>query len=313
MVPFAHANDGGGSTRIPAACVGLVGLKPQRNRISLAPELGEQFLVQDGVLTRTVRETAMLLDILAGPVQGDASWAPEPAEPFAATAGRPPEGLRVALTTTSPIPGAPLDPEHAEAVARTGELLRDLGHEVEEVEAPWGQDDGLLGLFIALFGPAVCMQIGLATMLAGREPAEDDMEPLSWWLWQTCKSIDSVAAQLASAQLQGASRALVTWSDQWDAVITPGLAEAPVLHGTVDPLSPQPDQAFARSGQFTPFTALQNVTGQPAIALPLFQRRDGLPLAVQVIGRPAREGDLLALAAQLEEAAPGIQGRPGIS
>ncbi len=312
MVPLAHANDGGGSTRIPAACVGLVGLKPQRGRISLAPELGEQFLVQDGVLTRTVRETALLLDLLGGPAPGDASWAPPPAEPFAATARAGTGSLRIALTTTSPLPDAPLDPEHAASVTRTGELLRELGHEVEEVEAPWSEPT-LLGTFVALFGPAVCMQIGFATMIAGREPTEDDMEPLSWWLWQTCKSIDSVGAALAGAQAQGAARAIVNWTNGWDAVVTPGLAEAPVTHGTVDPLSAQPDRAFARSGAFTPYTALFNVTGQPAITLPLFQREDGLPLGVQVVGRPAEEGALLALAAELEEAAPGIEGRPPVS
>jgi amidase len=157
------------------------------------------------------------------------------------------------------------------------------------------------------------MQIGFATMIAGREPTEDDMEPLSWWLWQTCKSIDSVGAALAGAQAQGAARAIVTWTNGWDAVVTPGLAEAPVTHGTVDPLSAQPDRAFARSGAFTPYTALFNVTGQPAITLPLFQREDGLPLGVQVVGRPAEEGALLALAAELEEAAPGIEGRPPVS
>ncbi len=311
MVPFAHANDGGGSTRIPAACVGLVGLKPQRGRISLAPELGEQFLVQDGVLTRTVRETALLLDLLAGPETGDASWAPPPAEPFARAARAGTDRLRVALTTTSPIPDTALDPEHAAAVTRTGELLRELGHEVEEVHAPW-TDRALLETFVALFGPAVCSQIGLAAMLAGREPTEEDMEPLSWWLWTTCRGIDSVAATLAGVRLQGAARAIVGWTQGWDAVVTPALAEPPVTHGTVDPTSARPDEAFARSGAFTPYTALFNVTGQPAITLPLFQREDGLPLGVQVVGRPAEEGALLALAAELEEAAPGIVGRPPV-
>jgi amidase len=314
MVPFAHANDGGGSTRIPAACVGLVGLKPQRGRISLAPELGEQFLVQDGVLTRTVRETALLLDVLAGPVPGDASWAPPPAEPFAQTAAGGVGGARIALATTSPLPGVTVDPEHLAAVQRTGELLRELGHEVEEVDAPWGQDESLLGTFTASFGPAVATQIAYAALIAGREPTEDDMEPLSWWVWQTCKSIDSVGASLAAAQLQAAGRMIVQWTSQWDAVVTPGLAEAPVRHDVVDPLAPDPQATFRRSGQFTPFTALFNVTGQPAMTLPVDRRSDGLPVSVQLVGHPAQEGALLALAAQLEEAAPGLGGaRPQVS
>src|SRR3954454_23044488 len=114
MVPIASANDGGGSTRIPAACCGLVGLKPQRNRISFAPEIGDSFLGIDGVLTRTVGETATLLDILAGPEVGDANWAPPPAEPFATTAGRAPAGLRIAVTTLPPLDGATVDPVHVE-------------------------------------------------------------------------------------------------------------------------------------------------------------------------------------------------------
>ena len=142
MVPIAHANDGGGSTRIPAACCGLVGLKPQRNRISLAPETGESFLATDGVLTHTVADTALALDLLAGTEVGDASWAPPPAEPFAASAARAPSGLRVAVVTNAPI-DVPLDPARVEAARDAGRLLESLGHHVEEAEAPW-RDDRLL-------------------------------------------------------------------------------------------------------------------------------------------------------------------------
>jgi len=303
MVPMAHANDGGGSTRIPAACCGLVGLKPQRGRISLAPTVGELFLVQDGVLTRTVRETAAVLDLLAGPVLGDSSWAAPPAEPFAATAAREPGRLRIAVTSTAPLADAEADPEHVAALRRTGELLESLGHEVEEAEAPW-TGGALLEMFTAVFGPAVTSQIAFAALVAGREPTEDDMEPLSWWLWQTCKRIDSIAAQIAALQLQGAARAAVSWISQYDAVVTPGLAEAPVPIGTIDPMAPDAPGTFRRSGSFTPYTALFNVTGQPAMNVPLFQREDGLPLGVQLVGQPAEEGALLALAAQLEQAAP---------
>src|SRR5829696_4090023 len=116
MVPIAHGNDGGGSIRIPAACCGLVGLKPQRGRVSLAPDVGGSFLVADGVLTRTVRESAALLDVLAGPELGDAWWAPEPSEPFATTAGRAPSGLRIAMTARSPLKDAEVDPVCARAV-----------------------------------------------------------------------------------------------------------------------------------------------------------------------------------------------------
>src|SRR4051794_39511576 len=136
MVPVAHANDGGGSTRIPAACCGLVGLKPQRHRISFAPEIGESFLAVDGVLTRTVADTAAALDVLAGPEVGDASWAPPPPRPLAAAAVRPPGGLRIALTTSPPL-DVPVDEGAVEAVRDAGALLEVLGHHVEQADPPW--------------------------------------------------------------------------------------------------------------------------------------------------------------------------------
>jgi amidase len=303
MLPIAHGNDGGGSLRIPAACCGLVGLKPQRGRISLAPEVGEQFLVQDGVLTRTVRETALLLDVLAGPEPGDASWAPPPPEPFSRTAGRDPGRLRIGVTTLMPLLEADLDPDCERAARDAAALLASLGHEVEEVQPPWRRP-GLLKLFTHAFGPAVGSSIATAGLLAGREPREQDMEPLSWDLWQTAKRTDAVQAALAGYQLQAFARAIVQWALPYDALLTPALAQPPLAVGALDPCGPDPAGTFERSGHFTPYTAISNVTGSPAISLPLYARDDGLPLAVQLIGRPAQEGALLALAAQVEAAAP---------
>jgi amidase len=312
MVPIAHANDGGGSTRIPAACCGLVGLKPQRGRISLGPEVGHAFLVADGVLTRTVRETAEVLDLIAGPSLGDMTWAPPPAEPFAATAGRAPGRLRIALSTASPVPDAPVDPVAVQSVQDAGRLLESLGHEVVEADPPWSRPE-LSAVFTAAFGPAVCTQIKLAELIAGREATAEDMEPLSWALYQLCKSITSVDALLAEFQLHGVGRELITWIDQYDALVTPTLAEAPLTLGTLNPLdADDPMGAFTRSASFTPFTPPLNISGQPAISLPLFQREDGLPLGVQLIGQPAGEGALLALAAQLEEAQSWAGRRPDL-
>jgi amidase len=311
MVPIAHGNDGGGSLRIPAACCGLVGLKPSRGRVSSAPDAGESFLLQDGVLTRTVRETALLLDVLAGPQPGDASWAPAPAEPFALAASRVPGPLRIGVTTLAPLE-ADLDPECERAALDAAVLLESLGHDVQEVQPPWRRPQ-TLALFTALFGPAVCVQIAAAAGLAGREPREQDMEPLSWWLWRASTAIDAVQAGSAAHALQAFARTIVTWAAPYDAILTPALAQAPLAHGSLDPSGPDPAATFARSGRFTPFTAIVNVTGQPAISLPLYARDDGLPLAVQLIGRPAREGALLALAAQLEAALPWAGRRPALS
>src|SRR3954463_13714677 len=158
MVPVAHANDGGGSIRIPAACCGLVGLKPQRGRISLAPEIGQMFLVQDGVLTRTVRETAELLDLLAGHELGDMSWAPPPATPFAEQAKADPGRRRIAWTAVSPLPDAEVDPVAVQAVQDAAGLLESLGQEVVEAAPPWARPD-VEEAFKLCFGPAVCTQI----------------------------------------------------------------------------------------------------------------------------------------------------------
>jgi amidase len=307
MVPIAHANDGGGSTRIPAACCGLVGLKPQRNRISLAPETGESFLAADGVLTHTVADTALALDLLAGTEVGDASWAPPPAEPFATSAAREPSGLRVAVVTNAPI-DVPLDPVRAEAAREAGRLLESLGHQVEEAEAPW-RDDSLLPAFTALFAPLVTLQIAYGRLVHGREPEQAEMEPLSWALWELVRGMSALDTHLASAQLQIFARGLVTWMDQYDVVVAPALAEAPVALDDVHWQTDDPMGLFTRSGAFTPFTAVANVTGQPAIALPLSEH-EGLPVGVQLFGRPAREGDLLAVATQIEAARPWAQRRP---
>jgi amidase len=310
MVPIAHANDGGGSTRIPAACCGLVGLKPQRNRISLAPEIGQSFLAIDGVLTRTVADTAVALDALAGPEVGDAAWAPPPPEPFAATAGREPGRLRVAVTAFPPL-DVPIEPERAAAARDAGELLASLGHDVEEVDPPWRQPH-LGELFTALFAPLVMGQVAAAAALAGRAPAEGDMEPLSLALWRRVAGMSALEAQGATVALERFARELLQWMDAYDVVVAPALAEAPVLLDAVHWDTDDPMGLFTRSAAFTPFTAVANVTGQPAIAVPLFEHED-LPVAAHLFGRPAREGDLLAVAAQLEAARPWAERRPPVA
>jgi amidase len=310
MVPIAHANDGGGSTRIPAACCGLVGLKPQRNRISLAPEIGQSFLAVDGVLTRTVADTAAALDLLAGPEVGDSAWAPPPAEPFAATAGREPRRLRVALTVAPPL-DVPIEPARQQAARDAAALLESLGHDVEEADPPWRQPR-LGELFTALFAPLVMGQVAAAAMIGGRAPEEHDMEPLSWALWQRVAGMSALEAQGATVQLEAFARAFLQWMDPYDLVVAPALAEAPVLLDDVHWQTDDPMGLFTRSAAFTPFTAVANVTGQPAISLPMGEH-EGLPVAAQLFGRPADEGALLAVAAQLETARPRADRRPPVA
>ena len=308
MVPLAHGSDGGGSIRIPAACCGLVGLKPSRGRISRGPEQGDDLLVQDGVLTRTVADTAALLDVMAGYERGDASWAPPPPERFAATAAREPGRLRIGVTTVPAIEAA-IDPLCERAARDAAELLASLGHDVEEVDPPWkGQE--LMRAFTLVFGTPVALGIWFGSQATGREPSAELVEPLSWTIWEGVRERDPLDYLLARTRLTAASRPIVSFWDEYDAVLTPSLAQRPVRIGEIDSCSDDPWEDFHRSGQFTPYTALYNVTGQPAISLPLYHGEDGLPLGVMIAGRPAGEGPLLSLAGQLEAASPWAERRP---
>jgi len=312
MLPVAHGNDGGGSIRIPAACCGLVGLKVARGRISTAPELGDSSLVVDGMLTRSVADTAAILDVVAGYEPGDATWAPPAPQPFARLAEQDPGSLRIAATTQSPTVDATLDPMCAKAVSDAAELLRSLGHTVEEVDPPW-QVEGLSEMFGVVFSNHIALSIAYSGIVAGREPTAEDMEPMSWAIFSMIKQLGAIEGLAAAVQLQSFARRLVAFLAPYDALLTPALAQRPLPIGTLDTAAPDPMSTFTQSGLFTPFTPVFNATGQPAISLPLFQGDDGLPLGVQLVGRPAGEGALLALAAQLEQALPWADRRPTVA
>ncbi len=308
MVPIAHGNDGGGSTRIPAACCGLVGLKPARGRVSVGPDAGESFLVGDGVLTRSVGDTAEVLDLIAGYELGDATWAPPPEGSYAELARHDPGRLRVGVALNMPLEARAIDPVCRAAALDAGELLQSLGHEVEEIEPPWSGRE-LLSDFTRLFGPAVSTTTRYGARLAGRELREDDVEPLTWALYQRAVQQDALSFLTAQTELQAVARSIITFVAPYDVVLTPALAQRPLRTGEVHGRGPDAWDHFRRSAEFTPYTAIVNVTGQPALSLPLFHGEDGLPTAVQLIGPPAREELLLALAAQLEQAAPWAERR----
>ena len=319
IVPAAHGNDGGGSIRIPAACCGLVGLKPSRGRISVAPELGDSPLTIDGVLTRTVADTAAILDVLAGYEIGDATWAPPPSRPFAAAAQRAPISaeadrsgrMRIAATTLPPNAEAVVDPMCARAVSDAAELLRSLGHEVEEVDPPW-QVEGLSEIFGAVFSVHISLSIAYSGAVGGRAPTADDLEPMSWAIFSMVQKLSAVESMAMAVRLQAFARQLVSFLAPYDALLTPALAERPLPLGTLDTARPDPMAAFTRSALFTPFTPVFNASGQPGISLPLYEGEDGLPLGVQIVGRPAGEENLLALATQLEQAQPWAQRRAAL-
>jgi amidase len=272
--------------------------------VSAAPDLGSSTLAVDGVLTRTVSEAAALLDVIAGYVAGDAAWAPPAGEPFASVASREPGRLRIAFTTVPPIPDAAVEARCAQATLDAAQLLERLGHDVEQVTPPWQSED-LAGIFGDYFGAHVSVGIYFAALAAGRaEPRASDIETLSWALWERSLAMTAVHFQVLQTQLQARMRSLARFLEGYDALLTPALAARPLAIGELDGNSAQPLETFARSGHFTPFTPIFNAGGQPAISLPLYHGDDGLPLAVQIAGRPAGEGALLALAAQLEAALP---------
>jgi amidase len=311
IVPVAHGNDGGGSIRIPAACCGLVGLKPARGRVSIGPDGGHSFLVCDGVLTRSVADTAQLLDVLSGPEPGDATWAPPPPAAGYEATEVDPGRLRIGLSLDPALDGATVDPVCEQAARDAGALLESLGHHVQEITGPWSGLD-LLPDFTRAFGPLVSLTTFVGGRIAGREPTEEDVEPLTWALWRHALEQDTIKYLSAQARLESVARSIVQKLSDYDAVLTPALAERPVPIGEIDGLGPDPMSKYRKSAHFTPFTAIFNVTGQPALAVPLYHGDDGLPTAVQLIGPPAREDVLISLAAQLEKALPWADRTPAL-
>jgi Asp-tRNA(Asn)/Glu-tRNA(Gln) amidotransferase A subunit family amidase len=301
LAPVAHASDGGGSIRIPASCCNLFGLKPSRGRVSPAPYgSGSLGLGTSGPIARTVRDAAALLDVMAGYAPGDFYVAPEPERSFLAEADLPPGRLRVAVTTTPPI-DVPVDPACGEAVRVAAELLAELGHDVVEATPDWRSDDAI-DQFTRIWqiGPAISGVEDLALL-----------EPLNRMLAEQARATPSPEAAQAVVRLQALARRIVAFWEDVDVVVSPTLALPPVPIGwTWADADGDPAVAFSKQWQWTPFTAIVNVTGQPAMSVPMHRTEDGLPVGVHVIGRPFAEATLLRLAAQLEDARPWGEARP---
>lgn len=296
MLPVAHGTDGAGSLRIPAACCGLVGLKPSRNRVSGAPTQAENHTGTQGFIARSVADAAATLDVIAGYEPGDANWAPEPAEPFADSARRDPGKLRIGVVT-APTVELPVADEHLAALRTTAELLSGAGHVVEEADLGW-TDQRMLELFVESSCVSVAGAVASAARVSGLEPSLETIEALTYEFWLRGREVLAVDHQAIEAQLKMFARGVIARASAYDAILTPVLNQRPVEIGRID--AGLGMEAFDRAVEFTSFTAIVNQTGLPAIALPTGIAADGLPLAIQLIGRPAGEGPLLALAAQFE-------------
>ncbi len=302
MVPIAHGNDMGGSIRVPASQCGVVGLKPTRARTSLAPDFGEYWgmLTHEGVLTRSVRDTSAVLDAVRGAAVGDPYTAPNPARSFARDLGLDPGPLRVGLRVAVPVEGTQPDPECVRAVEAAGALLEQCGHRVEPATVRALDDEAMGGYFGRLFTAAVARDLERWERRLGTVIGPEDVEPRNWMLAELGRQVSASAYLEAVEYLHAYARRVAEWwAAGFDILVTPTVRTLPPLLGR---LPAEPDlSAVADLGQFTsPF----NVTGQPAISLPLHWTPEGLPVGVQLVGAYGTEDALLQLAAQLERAAP---------
>ncbi|HET7326112.1 MAG TPA: amidase [Nocardioidaceae bacterium] len=302
LVPWAHGSDGGGSIRIPASSCGLVGLKPSRGRVSSAPMFGDPVgLGTHGTIARTVRDAAALLDLMSGPAVGEPSWAPAlpNGETYLHWCDRPPGRLRVARFSEPVIADTAVHPDCLEAYEQASALLTDLGHDVEDVASPLPA--GSVEVF------ETCWAV--LTALLPPEVAESaDLRPLTRWLAERGRRVSAPEFGLAVGELRRLGAHAVRALAPYDAVLTPTLAAPPAPVGSLRD-DARPDRDFENQKRFTPYTSAWNVTGMPAVSLPLHWS-DGLPIGVMLAGRPAQEHLLVALAAQVEDAAPWRDRRP---
>jgi amidase len=304
LAPVAQGSDGGGSIRIPSSVCGLFGIKPTRGRVSQGPIVPDLFgLSTNGPIARTVRDAAVLLDAMTAQMPGDLFMAPPlpDGESFSAYVDRAPGRLRIARTMEPVVPGAEVHPDCAAAYEEATSLLAELGHEIVDVPPAFGPD--LVPLFETLWAV-------MATLTPVDPTREDRLQPLTRWLRERGNGVTAPALLTAHAQLQGALRGAFTAMADYDAILHPTLAQPPVPIGYFHDADPA--ENFERQKRFTPFTSIYNISGQPAVNVPLHWTEDGLPIGIMLAGRLGGEGTLISLSAQLEAARPWISRKPPV-
>jgi amidase len=332
MVPFAHGGDGGGSIRIPSSCCGLFGLKPSRGRNPLGPDFGESWcgMVQEHAISRSVRDSAALLDATCGPDLGAPYFAPPPPRPFLAEVGADPGRCRIAFTPSS-LFGETTHPECRAAVEDAARLLTSLGHDVDEA-APILEKARLRRAYLAVVAVNTARAIEFAGEIMGRLPSRDGFERETWFLGVIGRHMPASEYQSAIDYLHRVRRSVAEFFEHHDLLLTPTLAHPPARIGA---LAPRPSQRLAMAAlgalpsrallaraldemateafEATANTMLFNQTGQPAISVPLWWSTEGLPIGTQVAARYGEEGLLFRIAGQLEQARPWSDRRPPLA
>jgi Asp-tRNA(Asn)/Glu-tRNA(Gln) amidotransferase A subunit family amidase len=310
ILPLAHGSDSGGSIRIPASCCGLFGLKPTRGRMPMGPDRGESSggLGTAHAITRSVRDSATLLDGTAGPDLGAPYGIAPPARPWSEEVGAPPGRLRVALATAPPRGGV-AHPECIAAADDAARLCEALGHVVEEA-MPTIDYSAIASAAPVIFAGSVRALVDRRASTLGRQPSEGDLEGVTWAIYQRAERFTAGDYANALAAIHRAGRDLASFQERFDVVLMPTLAQPPVPLGEIVLSHPDPDDYFARSMNFSPYTVLANAAGVPAMSVPLYWSGDGLPIGVQFIARFGDEATLFRLAAQLGSARPWANRRP---
>lgn len=312
ILPAAHASDGFGSIRAPAACCGLVGLKPTRSRNTFAPFAGEGLgaVSTEHAVTLTVRDTAALLDATRGMGAGDPYVAPEPSRPYLQEVGSPSEKLRIAWTAKAPN-GAKVDAECVRLLKETVQLCIDLGHHVEEKD-PQVDGDAIVPTFLTLASANTVVNLS-SHPTAGRPAKEGEVERITWLTAQRGAKISAPDYVRATQTAHRLGRQMAAFHADWDVLLTPGLASPAAKLGWIDMMMDDFDEYWRRVFHFSPFTVWFNLTGQPGLMLPLGLSESRLPLAVQLVGRYGDESTVIRLGAQLEAARPWFGRKPPLA
>ncbi len=312
MVPIAHASDGGGSIRVPASCTGLVGLKVSQGRITVGPSRLETNLGVELAVTRSVRDTAALLDAVHGPGVGDTVIAPPPLRPYVDELNTLPGKLRIGFASQGFF-GNTIHPECTRAVENTVKMLESLGHTVSNEYPAVLSDTAANARFTALWATNMAVfRTALADTL-GRSVTKDDVELVNWTMAEYASHLSALDYALA-INAAGKFRRDVQqwWTDGWDILVTPTLSAPPIVIGESANTASEPMRPIKVAGEWLGFTAQFNTTGQPAISLPLHWSADGLPIGVQLVAAYGREDVLIRLASQLEQAMPWAHRTPNI-